>query len=215
MKRKTGSLVSILAICSFLATPLLAQNTLGLIGGFNVTNLIRDPGDVSSQHEDRVRAGFGLVADLPLSPRFSLHLEPMFIQKGAHFDFIDLESENLDARREQVDLTYLEVPALLKLRLLQKATAPYLLAGPSFAYLLSAKQGKPNQKRDIKDVRKDYDFGLTGGGGVFLTSDPVEIFLEVRYNYGLMNIDEEATDGSELRNNGFRILLGLLFSPRR
>ncbi|MFQ5629676.1 MAG: porin family protein [bacterium] len=206
-KKQLIFLTFCMLMCS---SSIFAQDAIGILGGFNITNMLRSPALPSTSHEERVRFAGGAMVEFGLIQGFALQLEPMYIQKGANFDFIDTESEQLDARRDEVDLTYLEVPILLKFRLLNRETGPYLLAGPSVGVLLSAKQGNRARKRDIKDQRKSLDIGIGGGGGVFLSSDRVKLFVEGRYNYGLGNIDDASEDGSDLRNNGFRILLGIL-----
>lgn len=192
------------------STAAFAQSTLGILGGFNVTNLLRNPGQPSTSHEQRVRFAGGAFVEFGLVQNFAIQLEPMYVQKGANFDFIDTSSENLDARRLEVNLTYLELPIMLKFRLMNRATGPYLLGGPSVGILLSAKEMERVSENDIKDQRKSVDVGIGGGGGVFLSSERVKFFMEARYNYGVVNIDDAAEDGSTLRNNGFRILLGVL-----
>ena len=164
------------------ASTVFAQNAIGILAGFNVTNMLRSPPHPSTSHEHRVRYAAGGLVEFALIQNFSLQLEPMYIQKGANFDFIDTESERLDAQRDEVDLTYLELPILLKFRLLNHMTGPYLLAGPSAGLLLSAKQGDRQGKDDIKDQRKSFDVGIGGGGGLFLASENVTIFVEGRYN---------------------------------
>lgn len=191
-----------------IVSPLHAQKAIGLIGGYNLTNMLRDPALAATSHEQRLRFAGGVMVDFSLTQNLSLQLEPMYAQKGANFDFID--SETLDARRDAVDLAYFDLPILLKFRLQDRLTAPYLVAGPSVGLLLSAKQGGRTGKEDIKDQRESIDFGIGGGVGIFLTSESVQLFVEARYNYGLANIDKTAPDGVTLRNNGLRILVGFL-----
>jgi hypothetical protein len=206
------NLIKIMLTCFMMlsSTAAIAQNTVGLIGGFNVTNLLRSPGQPSTSHEQRVRFAGGALVEFKLLQNFALQLEPMYVQKGASFDFIDTNSENLDARRLEIDMAYLELPIMLKFRLMNRVTGPYLLGGPSVGLLLSAKEVARVGETDIKDQRKSLDVGIGGGGGVFLSSDRVKFFIEARYNYGVLNIDDAAEDGSTLKNNGFRVLLGVL-----
>ena len=205
-KKRIVSTCTILIL--FFSIPAVAQDAFGIFGGYNITNMIREPARLSSAHEQRPRLLFGGLVEFSLMQNFALHLEPMYVQKGAHFDFIDTAG---DARRDRVDLGYLEIPILAKYRILASKTSPYILAGPSVAWLLSAKQGNRSSIDDIKDQRKSLDIGIGGGAGIFLTSDRLKIFIEARYNYGLTNIDDTSEDNSTLRNNGFRFFLGVLF----
>ena len=150
----------------------------------------------------------GALTALDFLQKISVQFEPMYVQKGAYFYFVDPETFN--AGRDEVDLAYLDLPVLLKFRLQDRLTAPYLLAGPTFSLLISAKQGGRDSKADIKDNRESYDVGIGGGFGIFLTSEQAKVFVEGRYNYGLINIDKAAENGATLRNNGFRLLLGIL-----
>lgn len=192
--------------------PAFAQNGLGVLGGFNVTNLIQDPTPPGLAHGSRTRFTAGVFADFDLFGKLGLQIEPGFVQKGANKDVTD--QQTFEYSRLRVDLSYLELPLLVKLKLMSSQTGPYLLAGPSFGVLLAAKEGNRTGTADIKDQRKSYDVGLTGGAGLFLAAHKARLFVEVKYNYGLMDINDDAGDTSTLHSNGVRVQLGVYF-PRK
>ena len=88
-------------------------------------------------------------------------------------------------------------------------TKPYVMAGPTFGYLLSAKQ----DETDIKDDVKSIDFGLTFGGGVSLPMGNNTVFVEGRYTLGLSDInDDSGPDADKIKTKGIQIMAGITFS---
>lgn len=200
---------TLLAGCLCMATQALAQQSIGVMGGFNITNLIRDPSVAGTSHEFRTRSAFGATVDFKLAGGLALTLEPMIAFKGARFDSISSVDESFHTR--QINLSYLDLPILLKYRISPSLRGFYLVGGPSLALLMSAKEKERIVSVDIKDQRESFDVGLTGGAGIVLSAEKFNFFFEGRYNYGLTNINKSSGDDSTLRNNGLLLFWGLLF----
>lgn len=104
----------------------------------------------------------------------------------------------------------LRLPVLFKLELLDRAIIqPSIYAGPSFSYLLGAKNEGNGQSLDIEDPNK-FQVGLAIGIDVTF----LEIFLiDLRYNTKFTAIKEENFNGStvSLSMNSFRAGVGLRF----
>jgi hypothetical protein len=71
---------------------------------------------------------------------------------------------------------------------------PYLMAGPTIGYLLSAdtevEYSGLTFKGDLKEVTEKIDFGLGFGAGLRYPISTVSIFVEGRYILGLLNMQK-------------------------
>lgn len=215
--KKVGLLFVILTIV-FLAIPLMAQTQLGVIGGVNIANLSgEDENGEKLDFSSRSGLGFGGVLALALSENVSLVFEPMYLQKGA--------TEKEQGVEATYKLAYLEVPAFLRLAFGTTNTRPYLIAGASFGFRMSAdlkaSEGVLSAEVDIKDVTNSTDFGLGFGGGVNFKLENVSLFLEARYALGLSDtwkggtitfggIDSTIPDAN-IKTSGIQIMGGVTF----
>ena len=215
------SFVVLLAL--FIALPAKAQVKLGVIGGINIANL-------NGEDEDRTkidfssRTGFGIggVLDLPMSTNVALHVEPMYLQKGAEFDLSD---QDLGTAKATVKAAYLEVPVFVKVALGSSTARPYLMAGPTIGFNLSSTFGLSaaglNAEMDANPVIKSTDFGLGFGAGVDIPIGANTFFVEGRYALGLSDVAEAGTfelmgeqlqvDNANVKTNGIQIMAGISF----
>lgn len=196
----------------------------GLAYGFKlgaaVSNLVgdhaeimpTDPFDLTNQVSPSRRfspSGGGFLL-LPLADRVWLQPELLYVGMGGHY-----------AGWYNVDLRYLELPLLWRLDLLGRSRHQlYLLLGPSFAGLVSA---KVNDQDAMENMRK-LDVGATFGVGLDWDDGPVHSILEVRYTLGGTNLDERGLGlaeqwtglyddeaGAEVRNGSLAVLMGFAF----
>jgi len=129
----------------------------------------------------------GLFADVNLSDSFSIQPEVNFTMKGQQFstnaNFIGTDTQSFH---------YLEFPLLLKGQIsLTSFLKGYLLAGPSFAILLSetdtiyiAPSGStPSVTTSVNDTNfyPNTDWGAIFGGGV----EWQNFIFDIRYDWGL------------------------------
>lgn len=194
----------LVAPCVFaLVLPASAQNRIGIAGGVNLANVSVDPEPSGVDFGTRTGLGFGGVFDLTLSDNVALHFEPLYLQKGSK-----LESGAEEAKLKYV---YVEVPALFKLALGTSTTRPYVMAGPTIGFLLSAKASNGIEV-DIKDETKSIDFGLGLGAGVSFPAGNNFVFVEGRYALGLSNInDDPDAEEIDLKNKGIQVIAGITF----
>jgi hypothetical protein len=200
----------------FMIMPATAQNRIGIIGGLNLANLsIKGTGE-DLNLSNLTAFGVGGVLDLALSQSVSLRFEPMYLQKGAQ----DEESSSGVNVETKVKLDYLEVPALFKIAFGTGTTQPYLLAGPTMGFLLSAKttlkasgQGvNIDEEEDIKEFLKSTDFGLNFGAGISFPAGNNAIFVEGRYGLGLTNINDDPDDpDTDVKTKGIQVMGGITF----
>ncbi len=212
-----GALLAI-PVCS----PAGAQVRVGLISGVNRTRY-EAPND-DAAHSSRTRYAVGGVVDFSLADVFGLRAEPMFIQKGgsAH----DVPGD----RNTTLRTSMLEVPVLASVGF-GETTRPYLVAGPTFAVVLSTRivtaSGGIRYEGDLDAVTPRLEMSAGVGGGLSHDFGHVAGFVESRYVWGLTNLMENgdvamsAADGAadamisfdheihRYRFRGLQVLVGL------
>lgn len=166
------------------------------------------------------RMGFhgGIFMEKPINEYLSIQPEINFIQKGGSESDSD---EFVDFSDEDVTLSYIDVPLLLKVNIpLDGNISPFLTAGGYVGYLLDAKAEFGGTTEDISDEVKDISYGLLFGVGANFGN----FFIEARYDYGLSNVFDDDLFDDELngdfddinfdfkvRNSGFSIAVGIMF----
>jgi opacity protein-like surface antigen len=208
------NLLLVVLLALFIALPAGAQHRIGFVGGLNLANVSLDPDpDPGFDLKNRTAFGAGGVLDLRLAENVALRFEPMYLQKGTKVE------GNVDAvgKVEQtVKANYLEMPVLVKLALGTSTTKPYLMAGPTIGFLLSAKTitkaAGQEEEEDIKEFVKDIDFGLDFGAGVSFPAGNNAIFVEGRYALGLTNVNDDPDDpDTKIKTKGIQFMAGISF----
>ncbi|MCH8019850.1 PorT family protein, partial [candidate division KSB1 bacterium] len=196
-----GALFTLIAVL-----PATAQVNFGVIGGLNLANLSVDP-DAGVDISNRTAFGIGGILSFGVGETLALQLEPMFLQKGAKLKLSD-QGFTLEA---EIKVSYIEVPAMLKFAFGSGDTKPYVMAGPTVGWVLSAKVKDDMEEQDIKDDVKNIDFGLAFGGGVSLPMGNNTVFVEGRYSLGLSDINDDSSDDTEIKTKGIQIMAGITF----
>jgi hypothetical protein len=123
---------------------------------------------------------------------FSLQIEGDYVKKGWKDLF-------------EYDLSYFEIPVLLRLNLPLPIITPFAMAGPSIAFLTGATAAGVDAKSSFNGT----DFGLIFGAGVEIAMGPVAALVaQFRYEMGLTDVTKSAVDA---KNKGVQITGGLLF----
>ena len=183
--------ILVLAVVTVLGfTNVTAQKIkFGAKGGINIANI---KGDNTSSLDPVAAFNLGLMAEIPISQKFSFQPEVMFSGQGYSFEGSD---GNI------VALNYLNVPLMAKYYVLKGLS---LEAGPQIGYLLSAK----NEGTNVKDGFKKVDFAANLGVGCKLKNG---INFGARYNFGLSNINDASGDSNKFRNSVFQLSVGYFF----
>jgi len=141
---------------------------------------------------------FGISLTRFISEKFDINLETYYIQNGFVYNNPHLtETNSLNYTETQ---TRIEVPlTTICTPVKYKKFSPYLRAGLSFSYLLSSTVsaittnltdiGNPNTgpNYSIKENRNPKQiFGIVGGG-ISYSLKRNNLFIELRYNFGLQN----------------------------
>lgn len=139
--------------------------------------------------------------------RLGIQPEILSVTKGAEMDVDQGDDETLK-------IEYIAVPILLHLPLTYGSSfAPYLIAGPEFAFDIGCEftdaTGETDcDSQDMPDGpldRESIDIGLSAGGGLAFAMGPGALLLEGRYTWGLTDLTADAT---EMKNRSAYVLAG-------
>jgi len=187
-----------------------AQVNLGFFAGLNLANISQDPPMEGIDLSNRIGFAVGGVFDYRLGKYLALRLEPMYLQKGVKFE-TDEAPGGVDYEFESA---YFEIPVMMMYTFTTQRIKPYLIAGPTIGFCLSAKKyiswDSQHNDIDIKDGTESIDFGLGLGAGLSVPIGSNSMFLETRYVFGLTNINKEPSD-PVVKSKGLQILAGLTF----
>lgn len=220
MKRYTLCIAVCVALLMSMAVS--AQNTrIGVIGGINLANISTEEEDM--EPKSITAYGFGGVLDFAMGENMSLCIEPMYLQKGAKEE----GTEDGLTMEIKIKSAYIEVPVFLKLYLGSGDTRPYVMAGPTFGFLMSSNMEMSamgiDVAVDIKEIMESIDYGVGFGGGVSFPLGGNTLFVEARYTLGLADVfkggEVEIMEGVtqpmpdvEIKTKGIQVMAGILIS---
>ena len=184
--------------CSY---ALQAQLQFGVKGGYNMTSFYANPflGVTYSSKSD-FNAGF--LFSLPIGGGLSFQPEVVYSGEGAYVDVSGLKGD--------YNLQRLNFPLLLKF----KAPLGYFIeTGPQIGFLLSGDLTEDGfGSSNIKNDTMSPAYSWTAGVGYQL---PMNLGLDVRYNFGLSNIAKNGNDSynnTTVKNNVLQIGVYYIFS---
>ncbi|CAM3392334.1 porin family protein [Aequorivita lipolytica] len=173
----------------------------GLKAGMNISKFSSNTNDPYSDYNGRVGFHLGGLLEVPLNDKFSIQPELLCSFQGA----------NINYGERKFTLNYLQLPILGKYYIINGLSAE---AGPVLGYLISAKYNATLTSeggRETVDVTENYksiDVGLGLGASYKLKSD---LFFGLRYNFGILDINDDSVKDSKIKNNVFQISVGYLF----
>jgi opacity protein-like surface antigen len=192
---------SILLTITFLTTLAVSSQAwsdnfqLGVRGGLNFATVA---GDDFNSPDGRTSFYAGLVAEAPITERFSI--QPEVFYSGQGYDITD-EPDQRDAAYQ---IGYIQVPVIFKVYLLDGLN---LHAGPQFGFKVNEEiDFNPNDDSgDIEtDAVKNFDVQVTGGVEYKLFAS---FFVQARYTYGF----SEVLDNVDVHNSVFSAGIGYMF----
>jgi hypothetical protein len=204
---KRSSAVLLIAAIFLASTQLQAQARIGVFGGISTGKLLTEAPDGDSTTDDDdplLGIVLGLTMHRQLSNGFVFAPEAMYVTKG-------YADENSDGK---LSMSYLEVPLLFRKSFAGSGTVtPFITAGPQVSLQLSCKLFDEDGDDDIScdDFYGDdesfskFDAGLVFGGGITTGN----LSFGIRYDLGLMNIDEAS--GWTSKNRSLQLLVGYFF----
>ena len=214
MSKRLFPLAFLLVLAS--ARPTVAQSSrIGQVG-------VKLGGSLAQYRGEDTGGGFGNlggfcgggVLHLPVNSVFSIQPELLYSQKGSRSQSITLPvgyytvSVVGDQR-----LNYLEMPVLAKLR---SHAGPFLEAGPTFSYLLSAHIVYGQDKFDNRGDFKAFEVGYAAGVGF---QSGQGFMLGVRYTHGLTSLYKAGAywnikGEAEVYNQVFQLYAGFVLLRR-
>ncbi len=205
-------LFALLVFVSFTTTS-YAQS-IGPKLGVNIASWTGD--DALDDYSSITGLQFGAVVELPVSDKFAIQPELVYLRKGSSFD-IDFLGTTIGT---ETQLNYFEIPILAKIFLTEGPAQVFINAGPSIGFATSgtiaAKSGDEEEEVDIdfnEDGLSNFDFSLAVGAGAQFNAGPGKFFVDVRYLLGLANLDdsEPEADRIDVFNRGIGASVGFLF----
>ena len=203
MRLRVGAiLVTILAVA---AAPTFAQSTVtgGVKIGVNFAKLTfsEDGEDIDEDVESRTGLAVGGFVDVPITELFSFQPEILYSQKGA-------KQEILGLGESKVKIDLVQIPVLFKANFAGTSVRPFVVFGPGFGFVTSAKIEEPDiEDLDIKDDLASVDVsGIIGAGIQFGRG-----IVEFRYDHGFTDLDDDEDDISEAKSKTWSILFGFGF----
>lgn len=193
-------LILVIAIAFCGVSTLSAQEyvVFGAKGGVNFSNFAGD-GFASFDEDSNARTAFhlGLVAEVPLSDRFSIQPEVLYSAQG--FDIAQIE----DGQDVEYRLDYVTVPVLAKFYVTDGLS---LVGGPQFGYLAESEIKSENTETEL-DSENFNNFDLAVGLGAEYKFN--KFFLYGRYNAGLTDIYEN--ESLNAKNSVIQAGIGFMF----
>jgi Outer membrane protein beta-barrel domain len=174
-----------------------AQPKFGIRGGYNISNLTTS-GVLSYGNQQAISSfNAGLMGNLPFSDAFSLQLEVQYSGQGT-----DYQDNN---RKGNLRYGYLNIPVLIKY---QHESGLFAETGLQIGFPVSTKETLNGVSVHPQNELYNNDFAWPIGLGYqFLHSG---LGIDVRYNYGLINIVKSSSDVN-VKNSVFQFDLYFLF----
>lgn len=156
---------------------------IGAKAGLNVASLGGDSyyGGLGSLGS-RTSFHIGGLIEIPLMGKFALQPELLYSSEGSDWSF--------GTSGDNTKLDYIRVPVLAKFYIIEGLSAE---AGPVFGVLINAEGNYYNDdddfvRGDAKDIYKSFDAQFGIGASYRLN---MGFFFSIRYNKGLLSVNEE------------------------
>ena len=197
------------------------QTEIGFLGGFQLSKANLPESYLSMSYDTLAEFSFGIhLSSFFLKGRFGLRPEINYLTRG-------IKTRESAQGREVISrykTSYVEIPILLIYRIpLVGRIEVRPLFGPYIGIPLKSKElqtafGETN-KRELGDNLKNPDIGLVLGMQMGYLMDKILMFLDVRFNLGILNISKDiqkvSYDFSQedgFRNRSLSLSIGFAFN---
>lgn len=201
--KKTVLLAGVLIVTLLTAPALVAQQaansdrelSFGVRGGLSLYSIESEVsggffGNVSETSGSKIGFSAGVFAEIPINNILSFQPELLFVQKGGSDGGDPFDGDDFFDDDEDISLTlnYIDLPLLARANVpLEGNLTPYLVAGPSVGFLVSASESS-GEDGDITEFFKSTNFGFVIGAGI----DIGNFTVDLRYDIGLTNILDDS-----------------------
>jgi hypothetical protein len=152
----------------------------------------------------RLSFAVGGVFGVRIHELIAARSELVLIRKGS-----DTEIDGMRLRTYMFD--YIQVPLLVQFDIpLRHRIRPYVSGGVGMSWLLDARSKEEDGSIRERDNIRSTDIGVLLGGGAAVPFSWGILSLELRYDHGLVTIDD-AGDGDIVQTRAFSFLLGYRF----
>lgn len=222
MKKFAALVFAVAAVALFTSQAQAQGVTYGLKAGLNLANVtIKSASTDMPDFKSQIGGVEGIFVNFKLGA-VSIQPELLYSQRGTKWT--EDEEVGVAILTGHMRITSLELPILVKYNFLSGAVRPFVLAGPSISYLLSARwqynvhyytSGYTDYSYAYSmtdDLKKIALAGVFGIGADYHVSKYV-FSLEARYHLGLTNVikDTEDSDVTSAKHKGFTVLIGFGF----
>ena len=200
---------------------------LSVMGGLNRANLNTDQGQAfpvfGPYNESKGRMILGASLEKPISPVFSIQGGLFYVRDGAKSVTqagTDETGNYLGDFYFMQDLRYLQVPISVKFNYTTPNLNSFVLIGPNFGILMSAKEKMNNEydspfeyDQDIADQLNTFNLGLDMGlGSTYQLSERFGIGFMLKYTLGLTNQIKDSISNTSQKTRDLQILIGPSYS---
>lgn len=119
-------------------------------------------------------------------------------------------AKGVDTNVGELDLKYIEVPAVLKLGIPLAVIKPSVFGGAAVAFRTGCEL---NGVECSDDDFKKTDFLAVVGADVAIYAGPVSLWADARYDIGLSEIDDADDVFGGLKNRNWNLTAGIGFQP--
>lgn len=179
-------LLPALLLAGGLAAAPSARAQFGIAAGVNFDKL----SDAQAAGQDQ---SFGSAQGYHVGVLYNLNIGPVGLRPGVFYTDVGKLQDASSA--DEIDLSLIEVPVDVRVRLPLVVASPYLAAGPVLRF------SQPND--DGKLTAKDFTVAGAAAVGADFNLALIKPFVEARYQFGLSGIADEiggvkTTNGAEL-----------------
>ena len=203
-----------IVILSFLfAQQTHAQFSIGVFGNLSKSALSGNA-PTSTEYNSLTSFGGGVMLDYQLTDEVILSLQPMLLPKGTTVSY-DLPSYEEQRDSLEVNFSYFSIPLMIKV---SATKVVYVSGGLELDFLQSATTTLINydSESDVENMVASMDIAFNFGVGFTFEVSSINIFFELRYSQGLLNISDfpensETDLALEFKNTGTQLLVGIMY----
>ena len=184
---------------------LFSQISFGPKIGINVSSLSTSLADDLASIKESSKTGFQLGAFVRIGTKFYVQPELLYSVKGGVLEVAGDAINPLGVKSEY-KMGTMDIPVLVGTKLFSLPMVNVrAFAGPIASFVISKDLTIGNLVPDDDDIKlKNAIWSAAIGAGV----DVMMFTLDVRYEFGLNNISDDATTFSSMKSNTFNVSLG-------
>ena len=201
--------ISLTLTFSLFSIFLFSQGSFGVRAGLTIPNQNFEQDGVDISFDANLGLALAVFMELEISDNFAIQPELAFMQKGTKIE-LEFFGETVT---NKFRLNYLDVPILAKAKFGNESIAAYVAAGPSFGFAISGSNEADGEKEKIEewDDFNRFELGAVIAGGAGIPLEDGQVLFDLRYFFGLSNLDASDEDITAT-NNGIGISVGYLMS---